>query len=310
MNYPINIKFIGNIGVGKTTAICRLLNLFKDNKPILDTAAGRTTACDVHIWIREGLPSSILVDTKSNKEFEEILVKYIDKPAKISAELQTIIKNIVNLGDCEGINCFKEKMATFQTKGEFVKFCKQEARYSQRIEDCILNNSQPRIDDFSWIKENFNKINTGKHKSFGIPKKITINIDSKCIYNYNEWFRNKCIIDTKGIEVLNHQKNSKFVQKEIYCSSFCNGPENIIFQQIRNSQIDRNNKFILVLPKYNEPENVNGADGNYEVGVKIKLEEFVKSTKDIINRENILFFDSNEHTQEKINEIFNKINKY
>lgn len=307
---PTNIRFIGNIGVGKTTAICRLLNLIKDNKPILDTASGRTTACDVHIWIREDLPSSILVEIKSNKVFEELLFEYIDKPAKISAELETIIKNIVNLGDFEGTNCFKEKMATFQTKDEFVKFCKQEAMYSQRIEYCIINNSQQRLDDLSWIKENFNKINTGKHKSFGIPKTITININSKCIYNYNEWLRNKCIIDTKGIEVLNNQINSKFVQKEIYCSSFCNGPENTIFQQIRNSKIDRNNKFILVLPKYNEPENVNGADGNYEVGVKIKLEEFVKSTRGIINRENILFFDSNKHTQEKINDIFNKIKNY
>ena len=65
---PINIKFIGNIGVGKTTAICRLLNLIKDNNPILDTASGRTTACDVHIWIRKDLRSSILVDQYSNTE--------------------------------------------------------------------------------------------------------------------------------------------------------------------------------------------------------------------------------------------------
>ena len=290
---PTNIKFIGNIGVGKTTAICRLLNLIKDNNPILDTASGRTTACDVHIWIRKDLRSSILVDQFSNTEFEMLLSDFVTKPFVISAELQTIIKNIVNSGDSNGSNYFEEKKRTFKIQEDFISFCKQKAKYNKRIEFCILNDSKTQSDDVSWIKENFHKINTGKHTSFGIPKKITINIDSRSIKNYADWFENKCFIDTKGIEVLNNQRSSKYVQKEIYCSSFSNGPENTILEQIRESTIDRNNKFILILPKFNQPEDVNGADGNYEAGVEIKMSEFVKSTNGLIDKQNILFYDSN-----------------
>ena len=52
-SYLINknhrLAFIGNVGAGKTTAICHLLDLLDEKEPILSTGSGRTTLCEVEI---------------------------------------------------------------------------------------------------------------------------------------------------------------------------------------------------------------------------------------------------------------------
>ncbi|HBD4968271.1 TPA: hypothetical protein KKK70_004568, partial [Escherichia coli] len=48
-NSDQRLAFIGNIGTGKTTAICHLLGLLDGEEPILSTGSGRTTLCEVEI---------------------------------------------------------------------------------------------------------------------------------------------------------------------------------------------------------------------------------------------------------------------
>lgn len=47
------IAFIGAIGIGKTSAICKVLDLYTGQKPILSTGSGRTTICEVDIRNRD-----------------------------------------------------------------------------------------------------------------------------------------------------------------------------------------------------------------------------------------------------------------
>lgn len=303
----MNIRFVGNIGVGKTTAICHLLKLMRDNRPILDTGPGRTTVCDVNIIIQTSEPTSISVEQYNKKEFESILRRLVDNQTNITTEIQTVIKNIVTLGSAFGQNCFEVRKKSFDNNSKFISFCRTQSRYGERNED-FISKPEDELDHFKWIKENFHKINTGKHKHFGIPKEITININESAYGNSYSWYKNKCVTDTKGIETLNRRKQIHQTDKIIFCSSFVNGPENTIVEQIRRTRyVYPWNKFILVLPKYNEPEDVNGADGNYETGVKLKMKEFIRSTREIINPNNILYFDCKRHDQNKLNELFYKI---
>jgi len=62
-SYLINknhrLAFIGNVGTGKTTAICHILGLLDGKDPILSTGSGRTTLCEVDIISDEMLKIEI-----------------------------------------------------------------------------------------------------------------------------------------------------------------------------------------------------------------------------------------------------------
>ena len=66
------IAFIGDIGIGKTTAICRVANLFAQRQnrttpaPVLEVGAGGITICDVHI--AQGSNYGIRVDPRNEDE--------------------------------------------------------------------------------------------------------------------------------------------------------------------------------------------------------------------------------------------------
>ena len=68
------IAFIGKVGVGKTTAISKLLNLMDGNNELLQTGGGRTTICEVEI--RESDKISIEIEPYSNEEIRKYLEEF------------------------------------------------------------------------------------------------------------------------------------------------------------------------------------------------------------------------------------------
>ena len=71
------IAFIGSIGVGKTTAICKLLGLVDEKgESILSTSSGRTTLCEVEV--RRGPHTRILITPCSSDEISSFLGDFAD----------------------------------------------------------------------------------------------------------------------------------------------------------------------------------------------------------------------------------------
>jgi hypothetical protein len=293
-----NLVFIGTIGVGKTSAICSLFNLFdnsdKKKRPILKTGAGATTICEVEIEF--GDTHSIKIDAYRIDELKQLFSEYLDtiignttlvdgQIQQLTTELERAIKymiapektplieidNYINgiiqkyNGDRNQIlsNFFKNAGLDERTK---VEFSNTESK----------NNSE-------WLRATFSDINDGKNKFASIPKKFYITVPS------DKNLKNK-IIDTKGIDSKN-QNNKEFLREDldryiknpdnliIYCSSFTGAPDSDILQSIsyyaqKDPEIYKR-MILLVIPKHDEPEHVAGVDPTldipeYQQGLEIR----------------------------------------
>jgi transcriptional regulator with XRE-family HTH domain len=112
-----NIAFIGDIGVGKSTAISFLFDLLIPptlvdkpiNRPVLETGAGGTTICEVHI--KSGPEFGISLLPVSDAELRELIADFCaakwmavhadrqDKGenAQVSREIERAIRNMASL---------------------------------------------------------------------------------------------------------------------------------------------------------------------------------------------------------------------
>lgn len=112
-----NLYFIGEVGVGKSTAISNLLGLVDDSKleigynlndvPILKTAEGRTTLCETEIQFDQSPDANTKIEIISldNESFEKIvndfclnILKFEDlkekKDGNFPVEVQRVIENM------------------------------------------------------------------------------------------------------------------------------------------------------------------------------------------------------------------------
>jgi hypothetical protein len=68
-----SIAFIGDIGIGKTTALCRAVGLemptLDGSTPVLETGGGGTTICEVHIT--NGPAYALTVEPRSEDELRK-----------------------------------------------------------------------------------------------------------------------------------------------------------------------------------------------------------------------------------------------
>jgi hypothetical protein len=119
-----NLVFIGKIGVGKTTAICHLFNLFHEQEKtlgktskvkrvseLLSTGSGRTTICEVVLQPSRSEQSFLEIEPYSNDEIKEFIreasvylwSKVTDQNSEVTdlppAELLRAIRNITDLRD-------------------------------------------------------------------------------------------------------------------------------------------------------------------------------------------------------------------
>lgn len=196
-----SVSFIGKIGVGKTSAICKAsgLQYLSKNKELVDvlkTGAGRTTVCEVRIEYAEKL--SIKVDPLPIDEvkalvrnFSEFIWKKANKHISdeeeggnlLSEELTRCIRNML------GLTIEKKKGDNGKWKStdkaiEFSRDCSSVDEVNNLMYECLdLKNrteielwpSQNETKDWQlWLKENFSKINDGKHRNVTIPLAITI----------------------------------------------------------------------------------------------------------------------------------------
>lgn len=309
-----NLKFIGNIGVGKTTAICNLLGLVDaNNKPILDVGSGRTTICDVYIRKNQNESNNIYTKTYSLKEFRQLFSLLIDNPAQISTELQYAIRNMVR---SNGVESLSQDLIEWKSKNKNLRDFKfiysNRAKYKFRNTSFLSFISNDKETTLKWVKDNFHLINTGMEANIGLPRKIEIRLRKSIVNDDLNWEQIQYIIDTKGLENNNITPENNQNTIEVYCSSFSNGPENNLIRYIENSNINKSNKVFLVLPKYDEPFRVHEAEGNYENGISLKRCHFKQQLNEKIIPDNIIFYDSKINNKEifieKIKEITTKAN--
>ncbi|MEH1838183.1 MAG: hypothetical protein V7L20_05345 [Nostoc sp.] len=336
------IAFIGTIGQGKTTAICHLFNLISDfnvsktianksrnvieTKELLSTGAGRTTICEVILKAAE--KTYIEIEPYTVDEMENLIFEFCDyiadkdntqadKKIIISTEIERAIRNITEMklryptinNEITKVDLAKEEFDKLGLE-KFKKLALNNANLEYR------NNNKIEFDnrktEQEWIKNTFAAINNVELKEFAIPRKVYLYVSHDVLSGSN-LSQFDSIVDTKGLDENPIRKDlQKYIENQdticLFVTPFNAAPEanisKLISYHLTSKSKDFHHRFVtLVLPHKNEPERVNGCDGDRDIGIKIRKEE-IQATFKRLNLdfflENILFYDALRYYRDDI----------
>lgn len=270
------IGFIGDIGVGKTTALSFVTNLLTTEKgvkrSVFPTGSGRTTVCEVAIKIAPTF--GIAVDSLAEGEIRSLIVDLVSgiKTGKggLASELERVIRNMADLkrvvpraksvGEkpkphdplkdlidrTEGID---------QVVAEVLSRMRLEARTQAQmiLSDNIESSMQ-------WLADNISKINYGQHSSFSVPQRITVLLPLNAL---RDTPYRLSVIDTKGVEGTTQRPDLKAQLDDprtvtVLCSKFPDAPGATALSIVREAvdsgsdAIDAERLCLLVLPREDE----------------------------------------------------------
>ena len=216
-----DIVFIGKVGVGKTSAICRIADLVvprpgaRSDAPVLDVAGGRTTLCEVQVT--KG-PTGIAIEPCTDGDVRAYVAEFADKVMHglgddggprgaeqeergLASEVEKAIRNIAGLArrrgkDAAGIRrpdpareLAREILAEESGRGRGVEEANQRLQFevlarmrTDRRERLDLRlDEDSRMDSLAWLKGEFHRINIGTNPEFTIPKRIRVSVDQRLI---------------------------------------------------------------------------------------------------------------------------------
>ncbi|MHC5930391.1 helix-turn-helix domain-containing protein, partial [Nostoc sp.] len=205
-----SIAYVGSIGVGKTTAVCKLTKLVIpqekqfNRQSVLAVGAGRTTVCEV--CIRRGEKFGIRVKAQSlddiNKLVEDFCAdqKNSDKGNQdnhveivVSQEIQRLLVNMAGLQP----DNFAELVHQYDNVDTLRFKLLEMIKLQERTREEIWFEETTNHTGIEWLKETFKLINYGRHKDFSVPQQIDVIVPDS-IFHISEYELE--IVDTRGID--------------------------------------------------------------------------------------------------------------
>ena len=284
------IAFVGDIGIGKTTAICRVADLLvqRQNRathtPVLEVGAGGITVCDVHI--AQGPSYGIRVEPRTEedirrevREFVHVLTSNQEANQEndsnqdvdfngTTKELERAIRNMSGLTirrtRIEGKRISRDPAKELVQESddadksvlEILDKMTIKTRTRRELWHSPISGKEPLV----WLSEIFGEINNGRHPEFSIPKRLDIIVPEQIL---GENALSIQLIDTKGVDGTAERADieahfSAPYTLVVLCSSFNSAPSPSVQQLIKRADEGKltsnlNLKVsVLVLPKYDE----------------------------------------------------------
>lgn len=283
------VAFIGSIGIGKSTAICRISELeipVSDTPPltpVLEAGAGGITICEVHL--RSGSEYGLVIEPKSDEEIRADVTdfaEYIqcsktensplddkeDASQGISKEVERAIRNLASL------KIKREKGLDGKTirKDEAKEFAKEYASTRELVLKILARMDIHKRDrrniwydantdktPLEWLKETFEKVNNGRHPEFTIPRRIEVIVPYKLLQANDLSIR---FIDTKGIDRTAARADLENLLDDphtlaVLCSGFNNAPAaevRLLLERAKEAGVRglHEKVALLILPRPNE----------------------------------------------------------
>ena len=226
------IAFVGDIGVGKSTAICKVSGLLTRNgiagepAPVLEVGGGGVTICEVHL--AQGPAYGLLIEPMNDSELRREVSEFAslligtpdstgfsdDAPGQVigtSKEVERAIRNMSGLtkrirrekgpdGRTSRIteDPAKDLADNSSSLSEFVVEILAKMNLDRRTKrelwcSSTLTGEAP----LSWLQANFESINNGRHPDFSIPKRVEVLIPKPVLGEESLSIR---IVDTKGVD--------------------------------------------------------------------------------------------------------------
>lgn len=283
-----NVAFIGDMGVGKSTAISFIFDLLVPpsladktiNRPVLETGAGGTTICEVHI--KSGPEFGISLLPMSDAEMRELVSDFCaakwavhtseqreaGESVGVSREAERAIRNMSGLGRKR--ETVEGKIVYHDPVGDLAKSSSSEDEFRTRI-IALMNlddrtsrelwyDSSTRKHPMEWVMETFRAVNNGRLKDVPLPKSIDL-----LIPNFGRAFGELdiTVIDTKGVDDVAVREDLDHRLKDartaiVFCSRFNDAPgtsTRVLLQHLRQTfseRFDTGKVSVLALPRSEE----------------------------------------------------------
>lgn len=308
------LAFIGNIGIGKTYAICHLLELFHKNKPVLSTSSGRTTLCEVEIIGGDNLEIEVTPHSPSDIEsYLSDFAQYLkssganntnsEEEFNLSKEVETALRAMLNLKKEKNLDP-AESFADEYSSAELLKEALIERidLHSRQQKKFIYDNE---LDQNEWLQCTFKSINYGSHPHVSLAKHIRIQVPIQFL---NGFGFNLSVVDTKGVDdTVNRQDLDNCLEDNrairVLCGGFNDAPDKTmtsLLQQAKNLGFKERiakETVLLILDKHDEAEEVSEDGdpvGDKEIGRAIKKDIIAETLtrKYELNDVDIQFFNA------------------
>lgn len=246
------IVYVGEIGVGKTTAACRQAGLVLDDATasdlkgmLLDTGGGRTTLCDVRVETGERFALTVepVPDEEVYKLVREVCKGVREKLAgensatefKPAEEVERALRNMAGLprpararkGAVSAPDPAAELSNEFETLEDFA------AEFAGRLSLWRRSRRTIEFDGIDaragrqWLRSTFIEINNGRHEDFSLPDRITVTVPFALMPDTR---LSIAIVDTRGVDdsavrtdILGHLKDPRAVT--LLCSKWGSAPD-------------------------------------------------------------------------------------
>ncbi len=315
------VAFIGSIGIGKSTAICRLSGLevaAPDGShpvPVLEAGAGGITICEVHL--RCGPDFGLIIEPRSDDEIRADVTDFADyvrganatsddgegneESQGISKEVERAIRNLAALRirrekGADGKNIrrdeAKELAKKFGSTRELVVEILSLMELPRRDRRDLWHEASTGKQPLEWLKETFEKVNNGRHPEFTLPRRIEVVVPHSLLQVDDLTIR---FIDTKGIDRTAARADLEGLLDDphtvtVLCSGFNNAPAaeaRLLLERAREAGVRglREKAALLVLPRPNEALAVKDESGQKvetaDEGYELKAEQVAMSLQPI-----------------------------
>jgi transcriptional regulator with XRE-family HTH domain len=249
-----NLAFIGDIGVGKSTALAFAFDLLAPaasvskpmERPVLETGAGGTTICEVHI--RRGPEYGISIQPLADSELRNLVAdfcaakwatfksedKALRDAAAVSRESERAIRNMTGLirksqrdaGKTTYQDPAQDLATTCGTEDEFRIRVLELMRLGERTRRDIWYEPSLRAQPMEWLAKTFREVNNGRLSDVGLPKSIDLLIPT---FGKEFGELDITVIDTKGVDDVAVREDLDVRLKDprtavVFCSKFNDAP--------------------------------------------------------------------------------------
>ena len=295
-----SVAFVGDIGVGKSTAICRVADLEvqkgKTLVPVLEVGGGGVTICEVHLV--QGPYYGLVVEPMGENElrrevleFAQFLKRSPEAPQEeeigdidshgTSKEIERAIRNMSGLtrkvsretgpdGKRIRVTVDSAKDLSEESADSNVLAVEILARMDlqKRTRRELWHSENSSENPLLWLQRNFMEVNNGRHPEFSIPKRIEITVPQRILGEESLSIR---IIDTKGIDRTAERRDLEehFSAPNtivVLCSSFYDVPSTSVQNLLERAQEGQfanleTKTTVLALPRPNEALAVKDDEG-------------------------------------------------
>lgn len=269
LNLDHRIVYVGEIGVGKTTAACKQAGLVTNTDSpedlkgmMLDTGGGRTTLCDVHV--RAGDRFSLEVEPLPDEEIYRLVDEFcrsvvakgdqstpasrsadfklpeeVERALRVMAKLPRPVRRKAGPQDPDPASVFAEKHSLSDFKAETAS----RLTLWRRTRRLIDFEGSDQVAGRQWLRDTFTKINNGRHEDFSLPARIIVTVPFDPVPGSPYKLT---LLDTRGVDgsairpdILAQLKNPRALT--VLCAKWGSAPDPSIHELLkyaRETEVD------------------------------------------------------------------------